>query len=89
MRVEDLPIKRATILWERTLEDVMEDEEELLKEGVNGDEGNGIMENFCMKEGEDDIAEGTTSQVEEEESDILIGKDEYQVRLVLAGKWMF
>ncbi|XP_020658871.3 kinesin-like protein KIF20B [Pogona vitticeps] len=78
MRVEDLPIKRATILWERTLEDVMEDEEELLKEGVNGDEGNGSMENFCMKEGEGDIAEGTTSQVEEEESDILIGKDEYQ-----------
>ncbi|KAH0623595.1 hypothetical protein JD844_006518 [Phrynosoma platyrhinos] len=41
-----LPIKRATILWERTLEDVMEDEEELVEESNGVHEANSIAENI-------------------------------------------
>lgn len=85
MKMEDVcvPMKRATMLWERTLEDVMEDEEELGKEGTGGDEVSGMVENLYTKEGEGGLTEETPSQAEEEEeSDVLIGKDEYRVCFV-------
>ncbi|KAJ7324164.1 hypothetical protein JRQ81_017184 [Phrynocephalus forsythii] len=73
-----MPIKRATVLWERTLEDVMEDEEEVVKEGNIGNEVSDEVENLYTQEGEGGITEETPSLAEEEESAVLIGKDEYQ-----------
>lgn len=65
-----LPTKRATIFWEGTLEDVMEDEEELVEEGTKENQE------------EADPTNEMESQLEGEDSDIIIKKEEYQVRYV-------
>uniref|UniRef100_A0A670ZJI8 Kinesin family member 20B n=1 Tax=Pseudonaja textilis TaxID=8673 RepID=A0A670ZJI8_PSETE len=62
-----LPTKRATIFWEGTLEDVMEDEEELVEDGNEEHQGD------CL----------TESQLEGEDSDIIIKKEEYQKLLYI------
>ncbi|XP_058044855.1 kinesin-like protein KIF20B isoform X2 [Ahaetulla prasina] len=71
-----LPTKRATIFWEGTLEDVMEDEEELVEEGTEEDQGNYLVEDTYAKE--DDPTDEMESQLEGEDSDIVIKKEEYQ-----------
>ncbi|XP_061491445.1 kinesin-like protein KIF20B isoform X2 [Rhineura floridana] len=76
-----LSIKRATLLWERTLEDVMEDEEEE-EELVEDDNGmyevNCVTESRHVTEAEPDVTEEATSQMSDEDSNIVIGKEEYQ-----------
>lgn len=73
-----VPLKRATILWERTLEDVIEDEEEWAAD-VNGvPEGDGV-EKSVLKGAESEAMEETVSQAVEEE-DVVIGKERYLVR---------
>ncbi|XP_034286265.1 kinesin-like protein KIF20B isoform X1 [Pantherophis guttatus] len=61
-----LPTKRATIFWEGTLEDVMEDEEELVEEGTKENQE------------EADPTNEMESQLEGEDSEIIIKKEEYQ-----------
>ncbi|XP_042314398.1 kinesin-like protein KIF20B [Sceloporus undulatus] len=72
-----LPKKRATMLWERNLEDVMEDEEELVEDSSGLHDENSIEESILVKENEYEGGEETPSQTEDE-SDIIIGKEEYQ-----------
>nr|XP_008113513.1 PREDICTED: kinesin-like protein KIF20B isoform X1 [Anolis carolinensis] len=71
-----LAVKRATIQWERTLEDVMEDEEELVEENSGEHEVNCTAENTQENEYEDE--EEMPSQMEDEDSDVIIRKAEYQ-----------
>lgn len=75
---ESVPVKRATLSWERTLEDVMEDEELLADTG-------GVHEEIYMtepileeKEEEPEVIEEAIGE-EEDDSDIVIGKVDYQV----------
>lgn len=76
-----LPVKRATVLWERTLEDVMEDEEEgegeeLEEDGSGMYEVNSVAETRLDREAE---PEEMPDQVGDEDSDIVIEKEKYQV----------
>ncbi|KAJ6653576.1 hypothetical protein lerEdw1_009074 [Lerista edwardsae] len=80
---EGVPVKRATLSWERTLEDVMEDEDE---EELLADTG-GVHEEIHMaktilgeeeeEEEEPEVIEEATSE-EDEYSDVVIGKEDYQ-----------
>ncbi|XP_060624733.2 kinesin-like protein KIF20B isoform X1 [Anolis sagrei] len=79
-----LPIKRATIQWERALEDVMEDEEEPEEENSGVHDVNCTAENTQENEYEDE--EEMPSQTEDEDSDIIIGKAEYQGLLSIIEK---
>ncbi|XP_025027030.1 kinesin-like protein KIF20B [Python bivittatus] len=79
MNVDDgvcLPMKRATIFWEGNLEDVIEDEEELVEDGNEEYQGNCLAEDAHAKETE--ATDEMESQLEGEDSDIIIGKEEYQ-----------
>ncbi|KAM6441663.1 kinesin-like protein KIF20B isoform 2-T2 [Liasis olivaceus] len=79
MNVDDgvcLPMKRATIFWEGNLEDVIEDEEELVEDGNEEHQGNCLAEDAHAKETE--ATDEMESQLEGEDSDIIIGKEEYQ-----------
>ncbi|XP_062987691.1 kinesin-like protein KIF20B [Elgaria multicarinata webbii] len=73
-----LPIKRATMFLERTLEDVMEEEEELIEVSSRVHEVNGMAENTLAKKSEPEVTEESPSQVEYEDDDIIIGKEKYQ-----------
>lgn len=83
-----LPTKRATILWEKTLEDVMEDdgeEEEQLERANSGlHEINLVATNVYPKDTKPEMKEETPSQSrgcdeDEDDGDLVIGKTEYQV----------
>ncbi|XP_063163496.1 kinesin-like protein KIF20B isoform X2 [Candoia aspera] len=71
-----LPMKRATIFWEGNLEDVMEDEEELVEDDREEHQGNCLAEVAYAKEAE--ATDEMESQLEGEDSDIIIRKEEYQ-----------
>uniref|UniRef100_A0A670HN26 Kinesin family member 20B n=1 Tax=Podarcis muralis TaxID=64176 RepID=A0A670HN26_PODMU len=80
-----LPVKRATVLWERTLEDVMEDEEEgegeeLEEDGSGMYEVNSVAETRLDREAE---PEEMPDQVGDEDSDIVIEKEKYQRLLAI------
>lgn len=70
-----LPVKRATLCLERTLEDVMEDEEELLEDRGAVHEETQMTESILEEE---EAPEGAISE-EDENSDLVIGKEDYQV----------
>ncbi|XP_048362553.1 kinesin-like protein KIF20B isoform X2 [Sphaerodactylus townsendi] len=72
------PLKRTTILWERTLEDVVEDEEELTADSSEVHEI--CVENNTLKVTESEDMEETPSQTADED-EVVIGKEEY-LRLV-------
>uniref|UniRef100_A0A670ZJJ5 Kinesin family member 20B n=1 Tax=Pseudonaja textilis TaxID=8673 RepID=A0A670ZJJ5_PSETE len=76
-----LPTKRATIFWEGTLEDVMEDEEELVEDGNEEHQGDCLADDTHAKEA--DPTDETESQLEGEDSDIIIKKEEYQKLLYI------
>nr|XP_056705595.1 kinesin-like protein KIF20B [Euleptes europaea] len=72
-----VPLKRETVLWERTLEDVIEDEEELAADS------SGVHEIHCA---EDNILKGTESEgveetssqaADEDDDEVIIGKEKY------------
>ncbi|XP_039191907.1 kinesin-like protein KIF20B isoform X2 [Crotalus tigris] len=71
-----LPMKRATIFWEGTLEDVMEDEEELVEDDSEEHQGHCLAEDPHAKEA--DATDEMENQLEGEDSDIIIRKEEYQ-----------
>ncbi|XP_070608446.1 kinesin-like protein KIF20B isoform X2 [Erythrolamprus reginae] len=71
----NLPAKRATIFWEGTLEDVMEDEEELVEEGTEEHQGDCLAEDSDTKE--IDSTDEMESQLEGKDNDIIIKKEEY------------
>ncbi|XP_032088243.1 kinesin-like protein KIF20B [Thamnophis elegans] len=71
-----LPAKRATIFWEGTLEDVMEDEEELVEQGTEEHLGDCLGEDTHEKEA--DPTDEMESQLEDEDSDIILKKEQYQ-----------
>ncbi|XP_029141272.1 kinesin-like protein KIF20B [Protobothrops mucrosquamatus] len=71
-----LPMKRATIFWEGTLEDVMEDEEELVEDDSEEHQGDCLAEDPHAKEA--DATDEMENQLEGEDSDIIIRKEEYQ-----------
>lgn len=82
-------LKRATIFWERTLEDVIEDEGELTAEN------SGLHEMHC---GESNILNGTEPEAagetpsqaaDEDDEEVIIGKEEYRVYYCFAGRAMF
>ncbi|XP_034994290.2 kinesin-like protein KIF20B [Zootoca vivipara] len=80
-----VPVKRATILWERTLEDVREDEEEgegeeLEDDGCGMYEVNSVAETRLDREAE---PEEMPNQVGDEDSDVVIGKEKYQRLLAI------
>ncbi|XP_015283747.1 PREDICTED: kinesin-like protein KIF20B [Gekko japonicus] len=73
------PLKRATILWERTLEDVIEDEEELAADS-SGEREVHSVENNILKGTAPEIVEDTLSQAADEDDgddEVVIGKEEY------------
>ncbi|XP_033005127.1 kinesin-like protein KIF20B [Lacerta agilis] len=79
-----LPVKRATVLWERTLEDVMEDEEEgegeeLEEDGSGMYDVNSVAETRLDKEAEPE----EMGDVGDEDSDVVIGKEKYQRLLAI------
>ncbi|ETE68387.1 Kinesin-like protein KIF20B, partial [Ophiophagus hannah] len=76
-----LPMKRATIFWEGTLEDVMEDEEELVEDGNEEHQGDCLAEDTHAREA--DPTDEMESQLEGEDSDIIIKKEEYQKLLYI------
>ncbi|KAL7990462.1 hypothetical protein Chor_013892 [Crotalus horridus] len=71
-----LPMKRATIFWEGTLEDVMEDEEELVEDDSEEHQADCLAEDPHAKEA--DATDEMENQLEGEDSDIIIRKEEYQ-----------
>ncbi|XP_053244653.1 kinesin-like protein KIF20B isoform X2 [Podarcis raffonei] len=81
-----LPVKRATVLWERTLEDVMEDEEEGEGEELEEEDGSGMYEVNSVAETRRDREaepEEMPDQVGDEDSDIVIEKEKYQRLLAI------
>ncbi|XP_066475817.1 kinesin-like protein KIF20B [Tiliqua scincoides] len=72
-----LPVKRATLCWESTLEDVMEDEEELLADSSEVHEETRMAKTTLGKEEEPEVIEEAISE-EDEDSDIVMGKEYYQ-----------
>ncbi|XP_060097286.1 kinesin-like protein KIF20B [Heteronotia binoei] len=71
-----VPLKRATILWERTLEDVIEDEEELAADSSEMHEGH-CVENIIVEGAEPEVVEETPSQAADEDDEVVIGKERY------------
>ncbi|KAF7247547.1 Kinesin-like protein KIF20B [Varanus komodoensis] len=80
MNSGSLHIQRDTILWERTLEDVVE-EEELVEDGSGVHEANCVGENTAAKEHEPEMIRKTPDYVEYEEDYIIVRKKEYQHQL--------
>ncbi|XP_053161140.1 kinesin-like protein KIF20B isoform X2 [Hemicordylus capensis] len=70
-----LPVKRTTMLWERTLEDVAEDEEELVAESCGVQKVNCVAEDLFGKEAE---PESPSQAGDEEDNVLVIEKEDYQ-----------
>ncbi|XP_054838918.1 kinesin-like protein KIF20B [Eublepharis macularius] len=73
-----VPLKRSTILWERTLEDVIEDEEELPVASSGVEEIHCVDKNI-LKGTEPEVVEETSSPAADEDDDVvIIRQEEYQ-----------
>ncbi|KAL8187105.1 UNVERIFIED_CONTAM: hypothetical protein K2H54_033268 [Gekko kuhli] len=75
------PLKRATILWERTLEDVIEDEEELAADSSGEHEihsvENDILKGTAPETVEDTLSQAADEDEDDDEEEVVIGKEGY------------